>query len=103
MRHAISPLSLVFGLVFGTPVWADSDSEYAALERLARQIEQLQPLVRQAQAQSDERQPVQFRYDRLQDDLSRISQAIDRHLHAPRREPQPIEPLDGDYRQKVAP
>lgn len=91
---------LIGGWLLSGLAMADQDAENAALKRASMAIEQLQPILREAQQQSDERAAVQFRYDQLQHDLRLIREGIERHITAPRRYPNPIEPLDGDYRAK---
>lgn len=95
-------LSLTFSLVVGAmPAFADPDLEQAALKRLSVAMSQLEPMLRDAQQQADDQAAVQFRYDQLARDLRLIREGIERHLTAPRREPHRIDPLDGDYRQRL--
>ena len=78
---------------------ADAGGEREALARLAHEIEALEPLIREAEAQAPSQARIRFRYDWLRLDLQRVAAGIEEHLAAPRAEPRAIEPLRGDYRR----
>ena len=90
------PLCLV--LTSG-PVCADADSEREALARLAHELNALEPLIREAEAQTNHDARIRFQYDWLRQDLARIRMGIQEHINAPRAEPRSVEPLRGDYRR----
>ena len=72
--------------------------ERERLARIAAEIEQVQVMVGQAEQSSPTGQRVKFRYDWLQRDLEMLRQGITTHIDAP-RQPRPVAPLRGDYRQ----
>ncbi|WP_091646384.1 RAQPRD family integrative conjugative element protein [Aquisalimonas asiatica] len=83
---------------------ADADAEREALSRLVYELEALEPLIDEAEAQSDPDQRIRMEYDWLRRDLERVRSGIRDHIEAPRRQPRPatpreIEPLRGDYRR----
>jgi len=81
------------------PIFADADGERDALARLSHELEALEPLMQQAEAQSDPDARIRFRYDWLRQDLSRVLQGIQDHIDTPRTEPRTFPPLRGDYRR----
>lgn len=93
---------LVIGILATTAsAWAavsDDDLERERLARIAAEIEQVQVMVGQAEQSSPNGQRVKFRYDWLQRDLEMLRQGITTHIDAP-RQPRPVAPLRGDYRQ----
>ena len=97
------PLLLIVGLVgSGMPVlqvMADADGEREVLARVAHELEALEPLIGQAEAQADPDARIRIRYDWLRQDLSRVQQGIWDHIDAPRAEPRVFPPLRGDYRR----
>ena len=90
---------LAAAVTLSGPARAGSDGEREALARLAHEIDWLEPLIREAQAQAPGNARIRFRYDWLRADLARIRQGIMDHIEAPRGEPRPIPPLRGDYRR----
>lgn len=76
---------------------ADGDGERGALERLIGEIAALEPLVAEAERQSDPRDRSRFAYDWLRADLDRMRRGIRDHLERPRNEPAFVAPLVGDY------
>lgn len=77
---------------------ADDELERERLARIASEIEQVQTMVAQAEQSAPTGQRVKFRYDWLQRDLDLLRQGITSHTDAP-RQPRPVAPLRGDYRQ----
>jgi len=84
-------------LFVAVPAWADGDGERAALARLVGEIDQLTPLLKQAEAQADAKDRVHFGYGWLREDLEKVKAGIRAHLERPRTEPQAVEPLRGEY------
>jgi RAQPRD family integrative conjugative element protein len=97
------PLLLVVGLLGAAmstrPILADVEGEREALARISHELETLEPLIQQAEAQAEPDARVRFRYDWLRQDLSRVQQGIQDHIDAPRAEPRSFLPLRGDYRR----
>ena len=81
------------------PVLADDDAERAVLAGIVHELEGLEPLIREAEAQARPDARIRMRYDWLRQDLARIRRGIRDHLDAPRAEPRTFPPLRGDYRQ----
>jgi RAQPRD family integrative conjugative element protein len=96
--------SLVISLVFvaitvvSLAARADADSEREALAKISAEIERLQLVVADASKSGDPTARVKFHYDWLGRDLELMKSGIADHLDAP-RQPRPIPPLRGDYRQ----
>ena len=87
------------GVLFSTTqALADSDGERSALARLVGEIDQLAPLVKEAEAKADSTGRVRFAYAWLREDLEKVKAGIRSHLDRPRTEPQAVEPLRGEYR-----
>lgn len=81
--------------------WAsvtDDELERERLARIANEIAEVQNMVAQAEQSAPTGQRVKFRYDWLQRDLDLLRQGITSHMDAP-RQPRPVTPLRGDYRQ----
>ena len=76
---------------------ADLDGEQAALARLVHELQALEPLIQEAQANPDTR--IRFQYDWLRQDLARVRLGIEEHINAPQGEPRQVSPLRGDYRR----
>jgi RAQPRD family integrative conjugative element protein len=76
---------------------ADGDGERAALARLVGEIDQLAPLIREAESQSSPQDRVRFGYAWLREDIDKVREGINAHLHRPRTEPQAVAPLRGGY------
>lgn len=85
-------------LLSTTPAFADGDGERAALARLVGEIDQLSPLLSEAEAKADSKDRVRFGYAWLREDLEKVKAGIRSHLDRPRTEPQTVEPLRGEYR-----
>ncbi|MCP4129139.1 MAG: conjugal transfer protein [Gammaproteobacteria bacterium] len=79
--------------------FADADGERAALARIIHELEAIQPLITEAESQSNPDARVRFQYDWLRQDLDRIRLGIQEHIDAPRSEPRSFPPLRGDYRR----
>ncbi len=94
---------LILGLIgFNLPVHfavADADAEREVLARIDHELEALEPLIRDAEAQGNPDARIRFRYDWLRQDLSRVRQGIVEHIAAPQAEPRTFPPLRGDYRR----
>ncbi len=101
MFKHVSLLGMVIaGALVCSPVLADTDGERAALARLMTALDQLEPLIAEAQSQADINAPVFVRYDLLRADLLTVRSGLVRHLNDARRHPAVIEPLVGDYRHR---
>lgn len=97
-RAWIAAVLMAATAVAGTAHAGDVDSEREALSRISGEIEQVQNMVAQAAQNAPAGQRVAFRYDWLQRDLDLMRAGIAEHLEAP-REPRPVPPLRGDYRE----
>lgn len=88
-------------LVTTATAWAgvsDDELERERLSRIAAEIEQVQAMVSEAERSAPTGQRVKFRYDWLLRDLEMLRQGIVTHVDTP-RQPRPVTPLRGDYRQ----
>lgn len=77
---------------------ADPDLERENLARIAHEIERVQVMVQEAAQAAPGGQRVRFRYDWLLSDLKLLRDGVVEHADAP-RQPRPVPPLRGDYRQ----
>ncbi|MCP4305808.1 MAG: conjugal transfer protein [bacterium] len=86
-------------MISSAPLSADAEGEREALARLVHELKALEPVIKQAEAQSPREARVRLRYDWLRTDLRRVAQGIQDHINAPRAEPRQVAPLRGDYRR----
>ena len=76
----------------------DADTERENLARISSEIERVQVMVKEAADRAPSGQRVKFRYDWLLQDLQMLREGVSDHVDAP-RQPRPVPPLRGDYRQ----
>lgn len=104
LRHLASAslgVALLAAFAAVAPVRAyasDDELEREQLARIAHEIQQLEALVAAASQTKPTGQRVRFRYEWLQRDLQLVREGISQHTDAP-RQPRPVTPLRGDYRQ----
>lgn len=96
-RAWLLALVLAAAGVLGTAHAGDEDSERENLARIEAELAQVQQMVAAASRDAPPAQRVNFRYDWLLSDLDVMRRGIQQHISAP-RQPRPIEPLRGDYR-----
>ena len=84
---------------FGTPtvLLADAESERAELARLIDELEQLERVIREAEAAADSAQRIHFQYGWLRTDLARVKAGIREYLESVPLTPRTVTPLAGDY------
>jgi len=78
---------------------ADADGERAALARITRELQAIEPLITEATSQANPDARIRFQYDWLRQDLDRIRLGIQSHIDTPRSEPRTFLPLRDDYRR----
>ncbi len=93
-----STLGIFF--LYSTVVCASTDHEREVLANVVSELRALEQLIHIAEqaAQPNDRQ--RFDYAALRQDLTRVKQGINRHLHKPRFDPRrlpPLPDLNGDY------
>ncbi len=76
----------------------DADTERENLARISSELERIQVMVKEAADRAPSGQRVKFRYDWLLQDLQMLHEGVNDHVDAP-RQPRPVPPLRGDYRQ----
>ena len=76
----------------------DTDTERVNLARIDSELERVQVMVKEAADRAPSGQRVKFRYDWLLQDLQLLRKGVADHVDAP-RQPRPVPPLRGDYRQ----
>jgi len=76
----------------------DDDSARENQARIAHENARLQAKVSAAAKDAPTGQRVKFRYDWLQRDLQMLREGVEHHADAA-RQPRPVPPLRGDYRQ----
>lgn len=77
---------------------ADDEVEREQLARIDNELLQVQAMVTRAAQSAPPGQRVKFRYDWLEKDLQMLREGIQQHVDA-QRQPRPVPPLRGDYRQ----
>ena len=90
---------LVLSLSIAPAAFADVDAEREALAKIIHELNALEPLIKQAEANADEDVRIRFRYDWLRLDLKQIKDGIQAHIDSPRAQPRSFPPLRGDYRR----
>ena len=90
---------LILGLSVAPAAFADVDAEREALAKIIHELNALEPLIKQAEANAVEDARIRFRYDWLRQDLKQIKDGIQSHIDAPRAQPRSFPPLRGDYRR----
>lgn len=90
--------------IFSTPyanqpivVMRSSSSELQLLARLAGAIEELEALIREAEASADPDARIRFDYYQLRTDILSISQGIQAHIRTPVYMPRTLKPIAGNY------
>jgi RAQPRD family integrative conjugative element protein len=76
----------------------DADTERENLARISSELDRVQAMVKDAEDRAPSGQRVKFRYDWLRQDLQMLRDGLADHIDAP-RQPRPVPPLRGDYRQ----
>ena len=100
LRHtSILLAGMIAAVIPLHPASADAEGEREALARVIHELQALEPLLRQGEAQANPDVRVRFRYDWLRQDLQRMCLGIQEHIDAPRAEPRSFPPLRGDYRR----
>lgn len=74
------------------------DAEREELSRIAFELERLEEMVVGAARHAPSGQRISFQYEWLKRDLELVRRGIAEHLDAP-RQPRPVPPLRGEYRQ----
>ena len=90
---------LTLGLCFTPVAFADADAERESLAKIIHELNVLESLIKQAEANADQDSRVRFRYDWLREDLKQIRDGIQSHIDSPRAQPRSFPPLRGDYRR----
>ena len=91
-------LWLAAGLAAQQARAGDDEMEREHLARIADELSRVQTMVAKAAQDAPTGQRDKFRYDWLERDLQMLREGIERHADAP-RQPRPVPPLRGDYRQ----
>lgn len=89
----------VCGAAASAACFADADGEREILARLVNEINALEPMIAEAEAQAPPETRVKFQYLWLRQDLAKVRSGMQEHLDAPRAEPRSVPPLRGDYRR----
>ena len=98
-RHLWLLSFLIIGSLATPIAFADANAEREALARISHELNALEPLIKQAEANADQDSRVRFRYDWLRQDLKQIRDGIQSHIDAPRAQPRSFPPLRGEYRR----
>lgn len=98
-RHLWPPSFLIIGFFIMPVAFADADAERDALAKIIHELNALEPLIKQAEANADQDARVRFRFDWLRQDLKQVRDGVQSHIDAPRAQPRSFPPLRGDYRR----
>ena len=98
-RQFWSSTFLILGLCFTPVAFADADAESESLAKIIHELNVLESLIKQAEANADQDSRVRFRYDWLRQDLKQIKDGVQSHIDSPRAQPRTFPPLRGDYRR----
>ena len=90
---------LVIGLSVTSAALADAGAEREALAKIIHELNAVEPLIKQAEANAEQDVRIRFRYDWLRQDLKQIKDGIQAHIDSPRAQPRSFPPLRGDYRR----
>ncbi|MAT91233.1 MAG: conjugal transfer protein [Halioglobus sp.] len=71
---------LILGLSVAPAAFADVDAEREALAKIIHELNALEPLIKQAEANAVEDARIRFRYDWLRQDLKQIKDGIQSHI-----------------------
>jgi len=98
-RHLWLPSFLIIGSFITPMAFADVEAEREALAKIIHELNALEPLIKQAEANADQDARVRFRFDWLRQDLKQVRDGVQSHIDAPRAQPRSFPPLRGDYRR----
>lgn len=84
--------------VLSAPTYAVTDQERSVLQRLNTELEAITLIIDEAQHAANPHDRKLVDYQRLRDDLQKISQGVVDAANVVRREPRSLPPIDGDYR-----
>mgnify|MGYP002713113517 FL=1 len=84
--------------VLSAPVYAVTDQERSALQRLNTELEAITRIIDEARQAANPADRRQVNYQRLRADLQKIQQGILDAANTVRREPRSLPPIEGDYR-----
>ena len=90
---------LILGLCVAPAAFAGADAEREPLAKIIHELNALDPLIQQAEANAEQDVRIRFRYDWLRLDLKQIKDGIRAHIDSPRAQPRSFPPLRGDYRR----
>ena len=90
---------LILGLLAAPAVCADADAEREALARIIHELNALEVLIKQAEANADQDSRIRFCYGWLRQDLRQVKDGVQSHIDAPRAQPRSFPPMRGDYRR----
>lgn len=97
-RAWLLSLLLAAGMACAPARAGDDETEREHLARIDAELARVQAMVSAAAQDAPDGQRIRFRYDWLQRDLQMLRDGIAQHADAP-RQPRPVPPLRGDYRQ----
>lgn len=80
-----------------TVVMRTNASEVQILTRLARSMEELEALIREAELNADPDARIRFDYYQLRADIQSITQGIQAHIQIPIYTPRTLDPIVGNY------
>ena len=98
-RHLWQTIALVIGLAATPASYADASAEREALATIRHELQAVESVINNAQAQAHKDARIRFQYDWLRQDLKQIKAGIQSHIDAPRAQPRSFPPLRGDYRR----
>lgn len=94
----IPVISTLILTLLSAPTYAITDQERSVLLRLNSELKAITLIIDEAQQAANPHDRNLVDYQRLRDDLRKISHGIVDAANAVRREPRSLPPIDGDYR-----
>ena len=92
------PVAALIAALAGSAL-AAPEAEHEALARIVHELQVLEPMIAEAEAEAMPVNGITFRYDWLRRDLARIRDGLQDHLDVAREAPRSFTPLRGDYRR----
>ena len=91
-------ISTLILTLLSAPTYAITDQERSVLQRLNSELEAITTIIDEAQQAANPHDRKLVDYQRLRDDLQKMSQGVVDAANVVRREPRSLPPIDGDYR-----
>lgn len=78
-------------------VYANTEQMTMTLQRISHVLQQINPLINEAQTEQGSNARIKFRFDLLRADIAKIQSGITEQLDRVTIQPRTVQPLKGDY------